>query len=144
MKIEGFVNPEHIVRAFIANEYAFELQWSDRSSVRVAHHKGTWCIAKIKKIDGKDLLIEGFDYNDLCGLSSTGLLPNASPFVKGFFSSKLGETGGSRYSQAKMLGDFINIWGGKLQDIECAVVVQPGRNAVIHEDGQFSLISFNS
>jgi len=139
MKIQGFFDPTHIIRTFIANEYAFELQWINRPLVRIAHHKGTWFFAKI---DQEGSVVDRFNYGDNGDLDFMEDGSKASPFVQGFIASRRNDKGDttSRYAQAKVLVDLIHFWGGKLQEVDLINVVQPGRNATLLADGEFSLV----
>lgn len=135
MLLQGVFDPTHIIREFFAHEYAFSVQWPTDISVRIAHRKGVWYLAKLKK----EKVADYFAVDD--GWNYPNLLPAPQSLIRGFIEAKkemlTGEEG--RHEVAVVLTDLLNFWGGDLEKIKEINVLQPGRNASVSENGTFDL-----
>lgn len=131
MLVEGFSNPSHILKSFIANEYAFSFYLKDKE-IRVAHHKGTWTFAKLK--DG--ILQDHFEwYDTFSGCLSQNELTHS--FISSIQKGAKGDI--SRNNEAAFIIKALEVWAGPLQEIVKVSVVQPGRNAWVDNEGEFKL-----
>jgi len=127
--VEGFYNPAHIIRTFIAKEYAFSYFFEDRE-IRIAHEKGVWTFAKVKK----DL--ESSDWFSWADMAS-GIF-SQNELTKSFAESVIAQNGelidGTREGEAEVIWKVLEIWAGKGSKVMNIVVRQPGRNARVEEE----------
>ena len=136
MFIQGLSNPSHVLRCFLANEYAFEIAYPNHS-VRVAHGKGTWSMGKVK--DGNVVgRIEVLDCFSGCS-SDDEMTRGLYEEIQRMRTERKKDAHG-RDEEAYVIEMFLRIWGGKPSGITAVHVVQPGRNAWVGEStGEFSL-----
>lgn len=141
MTVTGLFNPTHILRDFLAREYAFSIVYPGRS-LRVAHAKGTWTCAKIQNGHVVDYIViqdccSGIDCKNEMTLSLFKIIQDqvhkdhAKRFPGGFMSREI---------DAKFIEMAFMIWGGHPRTIISMDVLQPGRNANVDEtDGNIGL-----
>lgn len=128
--VEGFYNPAHVIRTFIAKEYAFSYFFEDRE-IRVAHHKGQWTCAKIIKESGAT---DWFAWDD-CGSGVQSYNELTQSLAEAIMHQNSGELAKNptRGAESEILWKMLEIWGGKAKNVLKITVVQPGRNASIDE-----------
>ena len=135
MLIQGSFNPAHILREFLMCEYAFSVHWPEELSVRIAHRKGVWTLAKMVG----DTVVDFFAVDD------TWYYPNLykqpSGLIRGFLSEKQENSfsDNQRMDIADALTDLLRFWAQGLEKITEINVLQPGRNASVSEEGRFDL-----
>lgn len=142
MTVTGFPNPSHVIRLFIANEYAFDIRYP-KHSVRVAHWKGSWRLAKVRGGE----VVDGVTVHDF----GTGV-ESDSELTKALFEKIMEDAlekarknrpegrGPDREDDALGIEAALLIWGGRAADVAGIEVVQPGRNALVDfGTGEFSL-----
>ena len=135
MKLTGKVNSSHLLHMMIEREYAFLITWENKS-VRVAHYKGTWELAKIK--DGS--IVERVSFCD----DYTTIVTPQNPLSLGLLNKlseeyKLKGLEGNRRACSAVLVPFLEIWGGIFSQIETIEIMQDGRNATLDPSGDFAL-----
>lgn len=134
MTVTGLFNPSHILRVFLAKEYAFEIRYPDQI-VRIAHGKGTWDLAKLN-ISGVIDFLAVQDY----GAGVTGTNTMSVALFKKIGEDILFGDNLTREKDAQAIEKALSIWGGDPKTIQEIVAVQPGRNACINErTGEFDL-----
>lgn len=140
LNIEGKYEAAHIFGDFIAREYAFSCHWKGRE-LRVAHHKGTWFLAKFDGEVLKDQL-EITDAPDVSDCSSPLLKALADEIV--FANAKWTDSPNDIGCRARMgiaLSKLVGVWVYPLENMERIEVHQPGRNAFLDGKGEFSFSS---
>ena len=137
VQIEGFVNTEHLLRAFIENEYAFSFSWGDEREVRIAHHKGLWTLAKLEKNKVKSWfsMSDSFDF-EISEPLLRGLVETLLVLKKDYLKRHTQE----RQIESFILAKILHIWGGDICNIKKFSCVQPCRNgSVDRSSGDFVL-----
>ena len=139
MFVQGAMNPEHLIRLFLAKEYAFSITYSSGIELRIAHHKGLWYVARFSEKKCVDSFTLGDDYY----LESP--FPLTYAMVEGLVRMKIEQSKVphdgtyTREFPSFVLSCVFGIFGGLPDKVEKIEVVQPGRNATIDENGEFQL-----
>lgn len=136
MIVTGLFNPSHILRVFLAKEYAFEIMYPDQL-VRITHGKGTWNLAKLNAFGVIDFLVIQ-DYGT--GISGSNKMSVALFKTIAAEILPIEMTDITREVDAKAIEKALRVWGGDPTTILGITAVQPGRNAGLNEDtGDFEL-----
>jgi hypothetical protein len=137
MKVQGLINPSHLITMALRYEYAFSVSYKSGVEIRVGHHKGTWTVARMK--NGEVLHWVAFGDNADVMESSDEMV---GAFVKSLVSNLPIRDGENNFRDypARVLENTIGVIGGRPSNVESIEVVQPGRNAwVERETGAFTL-----
>lgn len=127
MQIEGFTNPSHILRTFIAREYAFSYEVGEDKEIRVAHAKGSWYFGKLKA----GVPVDYFVWSDSC----SGIY-SENEMTKSYLEERISlwkRSCDTRDSEADLIESALHVWAGAPTSIKSFCVVQPGRNAQLDE-----------
>lgn len=132
MKLEGFFNEAHLVRLFLAKEYAFVLTYGNKR-VHIAHTKGSWSIAKMDL----DIVLDHFVIHD-CQSGFEAKNELTSGLIEKMMELDASKES-SREADAALIFSILEIWAGNHNKIQAIHVMQPGRNAWVDEHtGMFS------
>lgn len=137
MKIQGFYNPTHVIRCFLENEYAFDIEYP-QWTIRIAFAKGSWSMAKVKKGEVVDTIVvhdqfEGYETQDSL---TEGLIESLAEQHAQRWNGKPH----SRAEDSDFISKLLKFWAGKSDKIVSISVLQPGRNAhVDFATGEFIL-----
>lgn len=135
LNIDGKYETSHILGDMIAREYAFCCFWEDGMRLKVAHHKGTWVLARFRD---DTLLIDRLEATDALEFQTDSRLLDG--LVKSFNEREPqegGDTGGRR-RMGRILTKTIGIWVSPVEEIKKITVLQDGRNSWLDSDGEFS------
>lgn len=133
MTVEGLFNPSHVLRSFIAAEYAFCVFYP-KHEIRIAHQKGSWYCVKMEKTE----IIDTIQIDDSFG--SHWAMMDMTEALYDSLKTQHRSLPPTRENEALVIEKFLKIWGGKTQTVGKIVAVQPGRNAIIDGDtGEFEL-----
>ena len=135
MTVEGLFNPSHLIRTFLAHEYAFSIFYP-KHEIRIAHGKGTWSCVKIRQGQVIDwVIIQDMGTGNESENEMTKALfdkiqqDNWENIKYRFREDQLCDRDGD----SLFIENALTVWGGKTSSIEEIVVVQPGRNASVDE-----------
>ena len=129
LQINGFYEVAKIMRLFLSQEYVFTVSWENQE-LRVAHHKGSWELVKMTE----DVVVDKLIVFDNSAFESKNSL------LKGLAQVKLEKIDTiDRNVYACAIVEIIEIWFGNFKEIKSIDVVQPGRNAMIDDGGDFCL-----
>lgn len=133
MNIHGKPVFAHTLQNFLEKEYAFFILYEGGIELRVAHSKGIWYFMQRRNKE----VLHTFSFGD------NGDVEADNDLVLAFLKEKLKGRGDElalnatrRFISTIISDALIAMYGDKVAEVE---VVQPGRNAMLKEDGSFTL-----
>lgn len=134
--IEGEFDSEVIIKEMIAREYAIEVTFAAGAILRVGHHKGTWyCVKKTEKTCD---YLEYYDSGDI-ECDNQLLLGLAKEIDRTTPRKAIYPEVANRDDCAEVLCRIIPIWVNPFAHVLMIKVIQPGRNAYLEKNGDWSL-----